>query len=245
MNNPEQSQTPPAPKSDTTPSRGRLHASGLVSSLPWGGEGTGPWGCRRKRLNSFGAVITVVGVTIVGVTPLEVVVLIGFAHSGNDPVPEGCAMYESPLKRVRRRVGVGMFSVVVVGTLWSVWPGLPVLREPSAPAQLKQTGLELFRHDWEPYDPQAHGDGLGPVYNAQSCVACHSQGGIGGAGDNSHNVSAFEAFPTQDRPEIKGGARSSLRNGKPVPRGEQGTPEPFPAHPPCDPGDQRLPDRGP
>ena len=82
---------------------------------------------------------------------------------------------------------------------------MPVLREPSAPPQLKQTGLELFRHEWEPNDPQALGDGLGPVYNARSCVACHSQGGIGGAGDNSHNVTLFEAFPTKDRPEIKGG----------------------------------------
>ena len=44
------------------------------------------------------------------------VVLINFARSGNNPVPEGCAMYESPLKRVPRRAGVGMFSVVVVGT---------------------------------------------------------------------------------------------------------------------------------
>jgi CxxC motif-containing protein (DUF1111 family) len=114
-------------------------------------------------------------------------------------------MYESPLKRVRRRVGAGMFSVVAAGTLWSVWPGVPVLREPSAPPQLKETGLELFRHEWEPNDPQACGDGLGPVYNARSCVACHSQGGIGGAGDNAHNVTAFEAFPTKDRPEIKGG----------------------------------------
>jgi CxxC motif-containing protein (DUF1111 family) len=134
-----------------------------------------------------------------------VVVLIGFARSGNDPVPERRAMYDSPLKRVRRRVGAGMFSVVVVGTLWSVSPGVPVWREPSAPPELKQTGLELFRHEWEPNDPQALGDGLGPVYNARSCVACHSQGGVGGAGDNSHNVTAFEAFPTQDRPEIKGG----------------------------------------
>jgi mono/diheme cytochrome c family protein len=156
-------------------------------------------------LNSFGAVITVVGVTTVGVTPLKAFILFSFARSGNDPVPGRLAMYESPLKRVRRRVGVGMCSVVLVGTLWSVAPGVPVWREPSAPPQLKQTGLELFRHEWEPNDPQARGDGLGPVYNARSCVACHFQGGIGGSGDNSHNVTAFETFPTQERPEIKGG----------------------------------------
>jgi CxxC motif-containing protein (DUF1111 family) len=114
-------------------------------------------------------------------------------------------MYESPLKRVRRRVGAGMFSVVVVGTLWSLSPGVPVWHEPSAPSELKQAGLELFRHEWQPNDPEALGDGLGPVYNDRSCVACHSQGGVGGAGDNSHNVTVFEAFPTEDRPEVKGG----------------------------------------
>ena len=163
------------------------------------------WRCGRKHLSSRGPVITVVRVATVGVTRLEVFVLIASARSGNDPVPERSAMYESPLKRVRRRVGAGMFSVVVVGTLWSLSPGMPVLREPSAPPQLKQTGLELFRHEWEPNDPQAHGDGLGPVYNARSCVACHSQGGIGGAGDNAHNVTAFVALPTKERPEIQGG----------------------------------------
>jgi CxxC motif-containing protein (DUF1111 family) len=135
----------------------------------------------------------------------EVFVLIASARTGNDPIPERFAMYESPLKRVRRQVGAGMFSVFAAGSLWWLSPGMPVLREPSASPQLKQTGLELFRHEWEPNDPQAHSDGLGPVYNARSCVACHSQGGIGGAGDKAHNVTAFEALPTQQRPEVQGG----------------------------------------
>ncbi len=114
-------------------------------------------------------------------------------------------MFESPLMRMRRRFGAGMFSVVVVGVLWMMTPGMPVLRGPSAPAELRQAGLQLFEHEWEPDDPQAGGDGLGPVFNAKSCVACHFQGGVGGGGDNAHNVTAFEAFPTQDRPEVKGG----------------------------------------
>ena len=114
-------------------------------------------------------------------------------------------MFESPLMRMRRRVGAGMFSVGVVGVLWMITPGMPVLRGPSAPAELRQAGLQLFEHEWEPDDPQAGGDGLGPVFNAKSCVECHFQGGVGGGGDNSHNVTAFEAFPTQDRPEVKGG----------------------------------------
>jgi mono/diheme cytochrome c family protein len=114
-------------------------------------------------------------------------------------------MYESPLVRMRRRVGVGMFSVGVVGLLWFFTPGWPVSHGPSAPAELKLAGLELFQHEWEPNDPLAQGDGLGPVFNARSCASCHFQGGVGGGGDNAHNVTAFEAFPTQDRKELKGG----------------------------------------
>jgi CxxC motif-containing protein (DUF1111 family) len=34
----------------------------------------------------------------------------------------------------------------------------------------------------------SHGDGLGPVYNATSCVACHNQGGTGGGGPSRRNV---------------------------------------------------------
>ena len=56
--------------------------------------------------------------------------------------------------------------------------------EPSRPfrEQLK-LGLDLFTHEWQPSDPLCHGgDGLGPVYNETSCVACHGQGGVGGVG---------------------------------------------------------------
>ena len=114
-------------------------------------------------------------------------------------------MYESPLHRVRRRVGAGIFSVGLVGLLWLISPGIPVFYGPRAPEELRLAGLQLFQHEWEPGDPQARGDGLGPVFNAKSCAACHFQGGIGGGGDNSHNVTAFEAMPTQEQPELKGG----------------------------------------
>ena len=42
-------------------------------------------------------------------------------------------MFESPLTRMRRRVGAVMFSVVVVGAIWMMAPGMPVLSGPSAP----------------------------------------------------------------------------------------------------------------
>lgn len=50
-------------------------------------------------------------------------------------------------------------------------------------------GRALFEHEWSANDPLSpSGDGLGPLYNATSCAACHSLGGTGGAGDNSDNV---------------------------------------------------------
>lgn len=50
-------------------------------------------------------------------------------------------------------------------------------------------GRELFARRWQPNDPRSRGgDGLGPVYNADSCLACHFQGGPGGAGPAEANV---------------------------------------------------------
>src|SRR5262249_20968742 len=61
---------------------------------------------------------------------------------------------------------------------------------------MQQAGEELFVHQWVANDEKAHGDGLGPVFNANSCVACHFQGGVGGGGDVAHNVVAYEVHPT-------------------------------------------------
>jgi len=59
-----------------------------------------------------------------------------------------------------------------------------------------QAGKELFEHEWKVNDPLANGgDGLGPVFNATSCVACHFQGGVGGGGGLQHNVTAFSVDP--------------------------------------------------
>jgi CxxC motif-containing protein (DUF1111 family) len=51
-------------------------------------------------------------------------------------------------------------------------------------------GQELFSRTWLPWDSRVTqgGDGLGPMYNASSCGACHNQGGVGGAGPREHNV---------------------------------------------------------
>ena len=55
-------------------------------------------------------------------------------------------------------------------------------------------GYEIFNREWLPNDPRSHGgDGLGPVYNDTSCVACHNSGGSGGAGPVSKNIDILNA----------------------------------------------------
>jgi CxxC motif-containing protein (DUF1111 family) len=89
--------------------------------------------------------------------------------------------------------------------LWIQTPGFPVLRAPQASAAVKEAGLALFEHEWKPGDPLAGGDGLGPVYNERSCVACHFQGGAGGGGDFTKNVTGFEVHPVPGRPDVQDG----------------------------------------
>jgi RNA polymerase sigma factor (sigma-70 family) len=50
-------------------------------------------------------------------------------------------------------------------------------------------GRELFERVWVKNDIRGHwGDGLGPVFNGQSCVGCHNLGGSGGAGGVDRNI---------------------------------------------------------
>ncbi len=71
------------------------------------------------------------------------------------------------------------------------------------PRATPPVGRELFERVWEKDDPRAHGgDGLGPVFNASSCVACHHLGGAGGAGGNDRNIAI--ATPTEPSDEGAG-----------------------------------------
>lgn len=56
--------------------------------------------------------------------------------------------------------------------------------------EMEKSGRELFLRDWSKADakPAQGGDGLGPMYNDVSCVACHDRGGIGGGGNLHKNV---------------------------------------------------------
>jgi CxxC motif-containing protein (DUF1111 family) len=72
--------------------------------------------------------------------------------------------------------------------------------EPSTPqapaateAQVRE-GREIFLREWLANDPRSHGgDGLGPVFNDSSCVACHNSGAPGGGGPINKNVDIVTA----------------------------------------------------
>ena len=62
-------------------------------------------------------------------------------------------------------------------------------------------GKELFEHRWLPNDKLSPGgDGLGPMHNAVSCVACHHLGGTGGAGAADHNVELLSVVAATRNP---------------------------------------------
>ena len=72
-------------------------------------------------------------------------------------------------------------------------------------------GKELFEKSWQSGEPSPlGGDGLGPLYNEDSCVACHHQGGTGGGGPHERNVLMLTA--------VAGSAQST--NGATVFQGE-------------------------
>ncbi len=114
--------------------------------------------------------------------------------------------------RLSRRsvVGLGLWSSMLLCSLWCdaafAWQprgsrgGFSGRQQPNKPhnatatldkrLEQEKTGHELFVRDWSQPDakPAAGGDGLGPMYNDVSCVACHQLGGIGVAGKGDKNV---------------------------------------------------------
>lgn len=66
-----------------------------------------------------------------------------------------------------------------------------------------QQGKELFTREWLPGDARSlAGNGLGPVFNARSCVACHRQGDIGGAGPRGANATIVSVFVDLSTPHF-------------------------------------------
>src|SRR5262245_56189827 len=72
-------------------------------------------------------------------------------------------------------------------------------------AAMVDAGRDLFNHEFKPNDQLCNGgDGLGPVFNAVSCVACHRQAGPGGGGGLNNNVTAFSVSPGTGLPGREG-----------------------------------------
>lgn len=76
-----------------------------------------------------------------------------------------------------------------------------------------ELGRQLFQRQWSPRLPTLGNDGLGPLFNARSCVACHHQGGIGGGGDSRFNASALgieKFWFTSSGPTIDNSRKTAL-----------------------------------
>ncbi|MEM9587553.1 MAG: di-heme oxidoredictase family protein [Planctomycetota bacterium] len=74
---------------------------------------------------------------------------------------------------------VGLALTVFLGTAHAV-----------SPDAIHQ-GRELFEKEWPSRSPSLGSDGLGPLFNARSCVACHNQGGVGGGGGTEFNAKSI------------------------------------------------------
>lgn len=91
---------------------------------------------------------------------------------------------------------IGLAALAPAALRSAVW-----LRHRVEPVKedMARAGKDLFHHEWLPNDPLANGgDGVGPVFNENSCVACHSQNGPGGSGLEMHNVTTFAVRPTRE-----------------------------------------------
>ena len=87
--------------------------------------------------------------------------------------------------------GAVLWGVAVLGV-----GGLQAADAGKSSPDRRAQGRELFEREWLPGDSRTHGgDGLGPVFNDSSCIACHNLGGNGGAGPASKNVDIISASP--------------------------------------------------
>src|SRR5215470_4771126 len=87
------------------------------------------------------------------------------------------------------------WGAAALGTLVAL-AGLARAGTDPDPNEAVAQGRELFLREWFPGEGSRHGgDGLGPVYNDTSCVACHGMGGPGGAGPSNKNAEILTAVP--------------------------------------------------
>lgn len=118
----------------------------------------------------------------------------------------------------RRIIGITTILALFAGSVVRADDDLPP--DESSPVSI---GRDLFEREWLPKDPRSpNGDGLGPLFNESSCVACHNQGGVGGAGSAARNVhlvvaDTFETPNPTEREAMKASllqVHPTLRPGK-------------------------------
>ncbi len=93
------------------------------------------------------------------------------------------------MRHVARPFGGGWAWAILAAAAWAAVAGAAGGRKGATVSREFVEGRDLFEKIWEPGRPSpVGGDGLGPLYNADSCAACHHQGGPGGSGTNAVNV---------------------------------------------------------
>ncbi len=113
-----------------------------------------------------------------------------------------------------RKFGVrgGVVTAVVVVAGWAGDAARSARPEAGPEQSQLAVGGEIFHREWLKNDPRsAGGDGLGPVFNESSCVACHNLGGSGGGGSIEKNVTLLTA--SMAIPAIFNGPAPSLPQG--------------------------------
>ncbi len=119
-------------------------------------------------------------------------------------------MIRKTTKRSQRSGSVWLYGLGILASCSAIIAGFFYVNSGPTDAEIA-AGKSLFMHEFTVNDPLCgEGDGLGPVFNERSCVACHFQGGTGGAGPNNNNVTAFEAFPVPGRPKVVAGGVHSF-----------------------------------
>lgn len=116
--------------------------------------------------------------------------------------------------------GVPRMLAGVLGAGAVLWSLTAPAADPTSSGETRPavSGKEIFEREWLPKDPRSHGgDGLGPMFNDTSCVACHNLGGVGGGGPANKNVEVASASVTmpnlpQAAPNSPGGITGFVQN---------------------------------
>jgi CxxC motif-containing protein (DUF1111 family) len=111
-----------------------------------------------------------------------------------------------------RAVGCSLTAIVLFMSSSAAW-SLELNQADEERAALRR-GQELFERNWKvEHRVDGQGDGLGPLFNDRSCVACHMQGGIGGGGPLSKNVDVLSVHKPKGSLESARRRLTSLHPG--------------------------------